>query len=130
IFLAGACQSPKDIPDTVAAASGAAVKVAALFSKDQLLREPVVAVVNRMAPPVFSTCVGCSLCVDICPYSAITMENIKDRGGNVIKTVASINPGLCQGCGTCVAFCRSKSIDLQGFSNEEMYSSVMAALHE
>ena len=130
IFLAGACQSPKDIPDTVAAASGAAVKVAALFSKDQLLREPVVAVVNRMPPPVFSTCVGCSLCVDICPYSAITMENIKDRAGNVIKTVASINPGLCQGCGTCVAFCRSKSIDLQGFSNEEMYSSVMAALHE
>ena len=128
--MAGACQSPKDIPDTVAAASGAAVKVAALFSKDQLLREPVVAVVNRMAPPVFSTCVGCGLCQDICPYSAITMENIKDRGGNVIKTVASINPGLCQGCGTCVAFCRSKSIDLQGFSNEEMYSSVMAALNE
>ncbi|MDD4820694.1 MAG: CoB--CoM heterodisulfide reductase iron-sulfur subunit A family protein [Flavobacteriales bacterium] len=130
IFLAGACQSPKDIPETVAAASGAASKVIGLFSQNELVREPVVAVVNRSAPPVFSTCVGCGLCIDICPYGAISMDTINDRNGNVIKMVANINPGLCQGCGTCVAFCRSKSIDLQGFTNEEMYSQVMAALND
>lgn len=128
IFLAGACQAPKDIPDTVATASGAAAKVAALFSKPDLVREPLVAVVNRCAPPVFSTCVGCFMCQTACPYQAIEREEIKDRSGKVLKVVAKVNPGLCQGCGTCVAFCRSKSIDLQGFSNQQMFAEVGALL--
>ncbi len=128
IFLAGACQAPKDIPETVATASGAAAKVAALFSQPDLVREPLIAVVNRCAPPVFSTCVGCFMCQTACPYQAIEREEIKDRKGNVIKVVAKVNPGLCQGCGTCVAFCRSKSIDLQGFSNQQMFAEVEALL--
>lgn len=128
IFLAGACQAPKDIPETVATASGAAAKVAALFSQPDLVREPLIAVVNRCAPPVFSTCVGCFLCQTACPYQAIEREEIKDRKGNVVKVVAKVNPGLCQGCGTCVAFCRSKSIDLQGFSNQQMFAEVEALL--
>lgn len=130
IFLAGACQAPKDIPETVATASGAAAKVVALLSRNELVREPIVAVVNRCAPPIFSTCTGCFLCQTACPYQAIEKEEIKDRRtGKVIKTVAKVNPGLCQGCGTCVSFCRSKSIDLQGYTNEEMYSEVMALLN-
>ncbi|MGA1976698.1 MAG: CoB--CoM heterodisulfide reductase iron-sulfur subunit A family protein [Bacteroidales bacterium] len=130
IFLAGACQSPKDIPDSVAMASGAAVKVAGLFSQDELTREPLIAVVNRQAPPVYSSCVGCFLCVSACPYQAIEKEEIRNRAGEVIKTVAKVNPGLCQGCGTCVAFCRTKSIDIQGYTHEQMYSEVMALLNE
>jgi len=130
IYLAGACQAPKDIPETVSQASGAAVKVAILFSQNELSREPVVAVVNRSAPPLYSTCVGCFMCATACPYNAIGEEEIKDRKGNVIKKVAKVNPGLCQGCGTCVAFCRSKSIDLDGYTNEQMYSEVMALLNE
>jgi len=129
IFLAGACQAPKDIPESVSMASGAAVKVAGLFSKDEMSREPIIAVVNRMAPPQFSSCVGCFLCQTACPYNAIEREEIKDRNGNVLKTLAKVNPGLCQGCGTCVAFCRTKSIDIQGFTNEQMYSEVMALLN-
>ena len=128
IFVAGACQAPKDIPETVATASGAAAKVAALFSQPDLVREPLVAVVNRSAPPVFSSCVGCFMCQTACPYQAIEREEIKDRSGKVIKVVAKVNPGLCQGCGTCVAFCRSKSIDLQGFSNQQMFAEVEALL--
>lgn len=129
IYLAGACQAPKDIPETVATASGAAAKVVTLLSKQELVREPVVAVVNRSAPPMFSTCVGCFMCQTACPYQAIEREEIKDRRtGKVLRTVARVNPGLCQGCGTCVSFCRSKSIDLQGFTHEEMYSEVMALL--
>jgi len=129
IFLAGACQAPKDIPETVSQASGAAAKVAILFSQNELSREPVVAVVNRSAPPLYSTCVGCFMCATACPYQAIGEEEIKDRKGNLIKRVAKVNPGLCQGCGTCVAFCRSKSIDIDGYSNEQMYSEVMALLN-
>jgi heterodisulfide reductase subunit A len=126
IFLAGACQAPRDIPESVAQASGAAVKVAALFSQPELTREPIVAVVDRQPPPVFSNCVGCLLCKSACPYQAIEQETIKARNGDVIKTVARVNPGLCQGCGTCVATCRTKAIDLQGFSNEQIFAEVMA----
>jgi heterodisulfide reductase subunit A len=130
IFLAGACQAPRDIPESVAMASGAAVKVAGSFSQDELTREPIIAVVNRQAPPVYSSCVGCFLCVSACPYQAIEKEEIKNRNGEVIKLVAKVNPGLCQGCGTCVAFCRTKSIDIQGYTHEQMYTEVMALLNE
>ena len=130
IFLAGACQAPKDIPETVGMASGAAVKVAALFSNDELVREPIVAVVNRLAPPLYSTCVGCFMCETACPYNAIEHEEIKGRDGSLIRTIARVNEGLCQGCGTCVAFCRSKSIDIQGYTNEQVYAEVMSLLND
>jgi heterodisulfide reductase subunit A len=129
IFLTGACQAPKDIPETVGMASGAAVKVAGLFSQDELTREPLIAVVNRSAPPLYSTCVGCFMCQTACPYQAIDKEEIKDRKGNYIKTVARVNPGLCQGCGTCVAFCRSKSIDIEGYTHEQVFAEVMTLLN-
>ncbi|MGB9626611.1 MAG: 4Fe-4S binding protein, partial [Phycisphaerae bacterium] len=126
IMVAGACQAPKDIPESVAQASAAAAKVCGLFAQDELSREPVVAVVNRCAPPVYSTCVGCFLCEQACPYQAIEREEIRTRDGRLIKTVAKVNAGVCQGCGTCVALCRSKSIDLQGFTNEQVYAELLA----
>jgi heterodisulfide reductase subunit A len=130
IFLAGACQAPRDIPESVSMASGAAAKVACLFSQDELTREPLIAFVNRQAAPVYSSCVGCFLCVSACPYQAIEKEEIKNRAGDLIKSIAKVNPGLCQGCGTCVAFCRTKSIDIQGYTHEQTYTEVMALLNE
>lgn len=126
IFLAGACQGPKDIPETVAQASAAASKVLALLSSDELEREPVVAKVDRQLPPVFSTCIGCFYCQKVCPYSAIEQEDIKARDGRVIKTVARVNEGLCQGCGLCAATCRSKSIELAGFNDEQIFAEINA----
>jgi heterodisulfide reductase subunit A2 len=126
IFLAGACQAPKDIPESVAQASGAASKVIGLFSKEELSREPLIAAVHRAAPPIFSYCTGCFLCESVCPYRAIERETITARNGRPVKTVAKVNPGLCQGCGTCVAVCRVKAIDLDGFSNEQLYAEVRA----
>ncbi len=119
IFLAGACQSPKDIPDSVAQASASASKILALFSKEKLEREPVVATNNE------ATCAGCWGCVLACPYNAIDKKDILDRSGKVIKRVASVNPGLCQGCGTCVSFCRSNSLDLAGFTEKQIFAEVM-----
>jgi len=130
IFLAGACQTTKDIPDAVSMASGAAVKVAALFSNVELQRDPLVAKVNSFGPPLFSTCVGCFMCIPVCPYIAIEKDDIKTRDGKVIKSVAKINESLCQGCGTCVALCRSKSIDLFGYTGSQVNAEVMAALCE
>jgi heterodisulfide reductase subunit A len=120
IYLAGACQSPKDIPDSVSQASAAAAKILGLFSREQLEREPVIAMVSD------STCAGCWGCVTACPYNAIDRRDITDRNGNLIKRVASVNPGLCQGCGTCVSFCRSNSIDLAGFTEKQIFAEVMA----
>ncbi|MBV5304034.1 MAG: CoB--CoM heterodisulfide reductase iron-sulfur subunit A family protein [Chlorobium sp.] len=119
IFLAGTCQSPKDIPDSVSQASASASKVLALFSKQTLEREPVVASNNE------ATCAGCWGCVLACPYNAIEKKDILDRSGKLIKRVASVNPGLCQGCGTCVTFCRSNSLDLAGFTEKQIFAEVM-----
>jgi heterodisulfide reductase subunit A len=118
IFLAGACQGPKDIPESVAQASAVAAKVLGLLSAKELQRDPVVARVNRAAPPLYSTCIGCFTCLAACPYKAIERDEIHDRRGNVVKVVAKVNQGLCQGCGTCVSLCRSKSIDLDGFTED------------
>jgi len=124
IMLAGACQSAKDIPESVSQASASASKAIALFSNNEMSRDPSVASVNNI------NCTGCLLCQEVCPYLAIEKEEIKDRAGNVIRYAAKVNSGLCQGCGTCVAMCRNKSIDLQGFSNEQMLGEVMSLLNK
>ncbi len=126
IFFAGACQGPKDIPEAVAQASGAAGKVVGLLNADELEREPVVATVHRAAPPVYSICYGCFFCERVCPYGAIEREEIKDRKGNLIKTVAKVNEGLCGGCGLCAAACRAHAITLKGFNDEQLYAVVNA----
>ena len=128
IFLAGACQGPKDIPESVAQASAAAAKALGLFAASELQRDPVVARVNRLPPPLFSTCIGCFTCLTACPYKAIEREEIRDRQGGLIKRVARVNRGLCQGCGTCVSLCRSKSIDLDGFTEEAVFSALEALM--
>jgi heterodisulfide reductase subunit A len=119
VFLAGACQAPKDIPDSVAQASASAAKALGLFAKPELEREPIVAHVNP------NTCVHCRACISACPYGAIQDFEIKDRAGKVLRVVAEVNEGLCQGCGTCVAVCRSNSIDLDGFTDEEIFSEIL-----
>ena len=118
IFLAGACQAPKDVPETVAQASAAASKVLGLLSQETLKREPITAEVNE------ANCIACFDCLNICPYGAITSKGITDRDGNVIKEVAEVNPAVCQGCGLCNAACRSKTIELRGFKDNQIYAEI------
>jgi heterodisulfide reductase subunit A len=120
IFLAGACHSPRDIPESVAMASAAAAKALVLFGSDVLEREPVVAKVNE------TTCAGCFYCQKVCAYNAIERKVLKDRKGNFIKEVAYVNASLCQGCGTCNATCPSKSVELIGFKDDQIYAEILA----
>jgi heterodisulfide reductase subunit A len=92
IFLAGACQGVKDIPETVAQASAAASKVMQLFSRQELWREPEVAIVDQ------KHCMNCWDCVTVCPYNAIEREEKTDRLGNFLKWAAKVNPGSYLEC--------------------------------
>jgi heterodisulfide reductase subunit A2 len=123
VYLAGACQAPKDIPEAVAQASAAASKVQLLFSSNELEREPIVAKVNE------ATCVHCRNCIRVCPYSAIDDKEIRDKQGNLVKMVAEVNEGMCMGCGTCVAVCPSKSVQLAGFNDEQVFAEILALGH-
>lgn len=123
IFLSGACQGPKDIPETVAQAGAAAAKVIGLLSKSQLLCNPCT------AQPDESMCNGCSSCEKVCPYGAITYINKEFRGPNrttVLRRVAQVNPAVCQGCGACTVACMSGTMDLKGFSNRQIMAEVDA----
>jgi heterodisulfide reductase subunit A len=122
VFLAGTCQGPKDIPDTVAQASGAAAKVLGLLSKTELATEPMVSEVD------INKCSGCGLCVPICPYNAITLEEIQSRNhhGPIKRNVAQVNSSLCQGCGACVPACRTAALNTKGFTDDQLVAEVDA----
>jgi heterodisulfide reductase subunit A2 len=118
IFIAGACQAPKDIPESVAQASAAASKVQVMLSADELTREPEIAKVNEF------TCAACFTCVRTCPYHAVEKAEVRTPRGAFVKRTARVNSGLCMGCGTCVSVCPSKSADLLGFTEQQVYAMV------
>ena len=118
VFIAGACQAPKDIPESVAQASAAASKVQVMLAADELTREPEIAAINEQ------TCAACYTCLHTCPYHAIERAEVRTGRGVFIKNTARVNAGLCMGCGTCVSVCPSKSADLQGFSEQQIYAMV------
>ncbi len=123
IFLSGACQGPKDIPETVAQASAAAAKVIGLLCKDQLVCNPCTAQPDELM------CNGCSSCEKVCPYGAITYQEKAFRGPNrttLMRRVAQVNPAVCQGCGACTVACPSGAMDLKGFSNKQIMAEVDA----
>lgn len=120
IFLTGACQSPKDIPDTVATASAASVKALGLMVQDKLEREPLVAKVNP------DECSGCRACIQACPFSAIEENEIEDRKIKRKRVVAKVLEGVCTGCGNCTAVCRMSAIDLEGFTNTQIMEEIEA----
>ncbi|BAT72306.1 heterodisulfide reductase subunit A [Thermosulfidibacter takaii ABI70S6] len=106
IFLAGCCQGPKDIPDTVAQASGAAAEALSLIMRGKVEIE---AATSYIDPEV---CVGCQQCREVCAYSAIDYD--PSRG------VCVVNEALCKGCGLCAATCPNKAITLKHFKNEQI----------
>lgn len=110
MFLAGMAQGPKDIPETVAQASGAASKVLAMFSADELTHDPIVAEVDE------NVCCGCKLCISQCPYDARIFDEEK---GIVI-----VNEVLCEGCGACIAACPSGAAQQRNFTDEQILSMV------
>ncbi len=122
IFLAGTCQGPKDIPDTVAQASGAAAKVIDLLSSGEIELEPLKAVVDE------DLCSGCRVCESLCPFSAIEMKKEGKTGAD--ELMAKVVEAACQGCGLCSVACPTGAIRIQQYSNPQVMIQIRAALVE
>jgi len=122
VFLAGVCQGPKDIPDTVAQASGAAAKIIGLLSSGEIELEPLKAVVNK------DVCSGCRICESVCPYIAIEMktEIIDDNE----RLIADVIEAMCQGCGLCASACPVNAIKMQHYTGEQILAQIHAVLEE
>ncbi|MHB1306392.1 MAG: FAD-dependent oxidoreductase [Limisphaerales bacterium] len=114
VFIAGACQGPRDIPDTVAQAGAAAAECLVLIDRGYVEQEPNTAFVQA------DECCGCKSCIPLCPYTAITFDGSSQ--------VAVINEALCKGCGTCVASCPSGSIVQNLFEDQEVFSEIQGVL--
>jgi heterodisulfide reductase subunit A len=114
VYLAGCAQAPRDIPETVAQASGAASKVVALFSEDELHHEPTIATVDE------DVCSGCGVCIPVCPYDA--------REHDTEKKIAKVNEVLCEGCGSCIAACPSGASQLINFKDSQIFEMLQAAV--
>jgi heterodisulfide reductase subunit A len=110
MFLAA--QAPKDIPEAVAQASGAAAKSITILSQEQLYHSPMVAEVTH------NLCTGCGMCVDVCPYEAISLQNKK----------AEVNEVLCEGCGTCQATCLRAAIQVRNLTPLQVHEMIVASL--
>ncbi|MDD5467172.1 MAG: CoB--CoM heterodisulfide reductase iron-sulfur subunit A family protein [Anaerolineales bacterium] len=110
IFLAGAGQGPKDIPESAAQASGAAAKVLQLFSHDEMTASPLVATV------IAELCAACGACVKVCPYGARTIHPVWN--------IATVNAALCQSCGACVVACPNKASQVHNWRPEQILAMV------
>jgi heterodisulfide reductase subunit A len=114
IFLAGSVTSPKNVIESAMAGSASAAKVSSLLAKSEVLIEPIIAQVNE------EICSGCSICIAMCPYGAISR---KKQGE---KRIAQIDKALCKACGACVAACPSGAMQQAGFKDTQMMAQIAA----
>jgi heterodisulfide reductase subunit A len=114
IFLAGTCQAPRDIPDTVAHANAAAAEAMSLMGRGKVVIEPTIAEITA------ELCSGCRICNNLCAYSAISFDPV--RG------VSEINPALCKGCGTCVAACPSGAAQAWHYNDRQIFAEIEGLL--
>ena len=110
IFVAGCCQGPKDIPDSVAQGQGAAGEALSLISRGKLEIEAAVSTIDP------ERCMGCRQCEEVCVYGAISYHPVLN--------VCEVNEAICKGCGNCTATCPNKAIELKHFNNDELMAEV------
>ncbi|MCQ8894350.1 MAG: CoB--CoM heterodisulfide reductase iron-sulfur subunit A family protein [Methanolinea sp.] len=116
VFLAGVCQGPKDIPDTVASAEGAASAASIPIHMGEVELEPY------FAQCIEEKCAGCGMCVNLCPYQALSL--VEKEGRKVMQ----VTEAKCKGCGTCGGFCPGGAIWMQHFATPQIVAQIDAFL--
>ncbi|MFW6216296.1 MAG: 4Fe-4S dicluster domain-containing protein [Desulfohalobiaceae bacterium] len=114
IFLAGCCQGPKDIPDSVSHASGAASKALSLATSGEVSISPTVSWID---PDI---CIGCQICIGLCAYGAISFD--ARRG------VSVVNEAVCKGCGSCSGYCPSGAARVRHFDQKQVFAELEGIL--
>jgi len=114
LMIAGACQSPKDIPDSVAQGAAAAAEALSLIDAGRVEIEPITSVIDE------ELCAGCKTCIELCPYTAIEFDEE--------EKISKVTEVLCKGCGTCVAACPSGAAQQRGFSDKQILAELEGAL--
>jgi len=116
VFLAGACQGPKDIPDAVSHAAGAAGQALALATRGKV---EIPSTISWIDPDI---CAGCQACIDLCPYSAIEFDGR--------RRVSVINEALCKGCGSCAGHCPSGAAQINHFTGKQIFAEIEGVLDD
>jgi len=110
VYLAGCCQSPKDIPDTVAQAKAAASSAIAPMVQGKVSVEPISAQVNE------DVCCGCRVCETMCEYKATVFD--EEKG------VMTVNAALCKGCGSCGGACPTGAITIKHYTDDQIFAQL------
>jgi heterodisulfide reductase subunit A len=111
IYLAGTCQAPMAASEAALGASAAAMKALGPLGRGWVATETKTSEITR------ETCIGCSLCVLLCPYHAIDKDD---------ENKARVNSALCEGCGLCAASCPTQSISVRHFRDGQLRAQLHA----
>ena len=122
MFVAGLAHYPKPVEESIAQALAASARAATLLSKSHISLDAVKATVDE------KYCDGCALCVDVCPYNAITLvDKPGENGGESGKTIV-VNKAQCKGCGLCQGTCPKRGVYVAGFTMKQISAQIQAAL--
>jgi len=110
VFLAGSCQGPKDIPDSVAQAKAASSEAQALSTLGKVTVAPMISSID------VDVCIGCQVCIGLCPYTAIEFD--------AFRNISVVNEALCKGCGSCAAHCPSGAAKIRHFTDKQIFAEI------
>ncbi len=122
MFVAGLAHYPKPVEESVAQALAASARAATLLSKTQVSLDAIKATVDE------EYCDGCALCVDVCPYNAITLVERAATADRAAGKLIRVNKAQCKGCGLCQGTCPKRGVLVSGFSMKQISAQIQAAL--
>ncbi len=114
VTIAGACQGPKNVMESMNSALSAAAKTFSIVNAGKLNLDPTIAEIDK------DLCEWCGKCEEACPFDAIIKIDYKS------KQMAEVIPSVCKGCGMCLPVCDVNAIDLLGYTDKEMESMIDA----